>query len=92
VAGEKPVDLDAPIGRLSRMDAMQQQAMATATQEKARTRLAQVRLALVAHAAHPDGEYGHCRRCEECIGVRRLRSRPETPFCIECQGRRERGA
>jgi DnaK suppressor protein len=85
----KPVDLDAPIGRLSRMDALQQQAMAKATKEKAKIRLAQVR---VARTAHEDGEYGFCRRCEEPIGIGRLRSRPETPFCIACQGRSERGS
>ena len=85
--GVKPVDLDQPIGRLSRMDAMQQQAMAKATREKAKIRLAQVRLALEAVA---DGEYGDCRRCEEPIGIGRLRSKPETPFCVECQGQRER--
>lgn len=85
--GARPVDLDQPIGRLSRMDAMQQQAMAKATREKAKVRLAQVRLALTAAA---DGEYGYCRRCEEPIGIGRLRSKPETPFCIECQGQRER--
>ncbi len=62
--------------------------MAKATEEKAKLRLAQVRVALAAHA---EGEYGYCRRCEEPIGIRRLRSRPETPFCVECQGRRERG-
>lgn len=85
--GAKPVDLDQPIGRLSRMDAMQQQAMAKATRAKAKIRLAQVRLALEAMVG---GEYGYCRRCEEPIGVGRLRSRPETPFCVECQGQREK--
>jgi len=87
--GAKPVDLDQPIGRISRVDALQQQAMAKATKEKAKLRLAQTR---VARKAHAEGEYGYCRRCEEPIGVRRLRSRPETPFCVECQGRRERGS
>ena len=85
--GARPVDLDEPIGRLSRMDAMQQQAMAKATREKAKRRLSQVRLALEARAR---GEYGDCRSCEEPIGIGRLRSRPETPFCVACQGRRER--
>jgi DnaK suppressor protein len=87
--GAKPVDLDQPIGRISRVDALQQQAMAKATKDNAKLRLAQARVALEAHAT---GEYGYCRRCEEPIGIRRLRSRPETPFCVECQGRRERGA
>ena len=82
----RPVGLDQPIGRLSRMDAMQQQAMAKASQESARLRLAQVRQAL---AAMKDGEYGYCKRCEEPIGYRRLSSKPEAPFCVDCQRGRE---
>ena len=39
--GSKPVDLDEPIGRLSRMDAIQQQSMAEATRRAAQQRLAQ---------------------------------------------------
>ena len=37
-----------------------------------------------------DGEYGACLSCEEPVGYARLKARPETPFCIACQARRER--
>lgn len=84
----KPVDLDQPIGRLSRMDAMQQQQMAKAARRGHELRRTQV---LAALAAIEVGEYGECRRCEEPIGYQRLRARPETPFCLACQSSRERG-
>ena len=84
--GARPVDLDQPIGRISRVDAMQQQSMVKATREGHRRRLDQVRLAL---AALEDDEYGLCRRCEEPIGFKRLKAKPETPLCVACQGRME---
>jgi len=78
-----PVLLDqTSVGRLSRMDAMQQQAMAKATREKARLRLSQCKAALSAIERH---EYGLCRKCEEPIGYPRLSAKPEAPFCLSCQ-------
>ncbi len=85
-SGSKPVDLDEPIGRLSRMDAMQQQSMVVANRASAEGRLAQVRRALTAHA---EEEYGWCRSCDEPIGIVRLRARPEAPLCVRCQDRAE---
>ena len=85
--GAEVVSLDQPIGRLSRMDAIQQQKMAEASRRQQTLRLGQVRVAL---AALEEDEYGLCRACEEPIGFRRLSARPETPFCLRCQGGRER--
>lgn len=85
----RPVGLDQPIGRLSRQDALQQQAMAQANRKSVELRLAQVQQALA--TIERGGEYGICRRCEEPIDYRRLETRPETPFCLECQRGRERG-
>ena len=80
-----PVVLDqSSVGRLSRMDAMQQQAMAKATRERARLRLGQCNVAL---SAFDRDEYGLCRKCEEPIGYRRLSAKPEAPFCLGCQRR-----
>jgi DnaK suppressor protein len=86
--GAAPVSLDNPIGRVSRVDALQQQAMASANRQSLELRLTQVGSAL---SAAERGEYGLCRSCEEPIGYRRLKSRPEAPFCMDCQRGRERG-
>jgi DnaK suppressor protein len=78
-----PVVLDqSSVGRLSRMDAMQQQAMAKATRQKAQLRLTQCKAAL---SAFDRDEYGFCRKCEEPIGYARLSAKPEAPFCLSCQ-------
>lgn len=84
--GSAPVSLDEPIGRLSRMEALQQQQMA-----KANASAAKARLQLVARAfeAMQRDEYGECRSCEEAISLRRLRARPESPLCLRCQTARE---
>ena len=84
--GAKPVDLDEPIGRLSRVDAMQQQSMTRANREAARARVQRVEAAL---RRVDTGEYGECLACEEPIGFGRLKAQPETPLCIGCQSRRE---
>lgn len=86
-ASVKPVDLDEPIGRVSRMDAIQQQKMAESNRRGSRARLERVNAAL---AALRRGEYGDCHECEEPIGYRRLEARPESRMCIKCQGARER--
>jgi DnaK suppressor protein len=82
----RPVDLEQSIGRLSRVDAMQQQSMVAANRRAALTRRRQVEAALARIA---EGEYGACQSCGEEIGLPRLEAAPEAPFCIACQGRRE---
>ena len=82
----KPVALDTPIGRLSRMNAMQQQQMAVASRQAQSQKLQLLRNAL---QAITNDNYGDCRRCEEPIGYQRLKVRPETPFCLACQSRSE---
>jgi DnaK suppressor protein len=85
--GSKPVDLDEPIGRLSRMEAMQQQKMVEANRRAAQMRLDAISRARSALEA---GEYGLCRLCDEPIGYRRLKAKPEVAVCIRCQSEREK--
>jgi len=80
--GTRPVTLDEPIGRLTRMDAIQQQSMSAATRSQTDLRLRQVDQAL---GLIERGGYGLCRRCEGPIGYARLSARPESPYCVTCQ-------
>jgi DnaK suppressor protein len=81
-AGALPVSLDEPIGRLSRMDAIQQQQMAGAQRRQATLQLGQVQSALGRIQA---GSYGICLRCEESISIERLHVKPEATLCRQCQ-------
>ena len=80
--GSRPVDLDEPIGRLSRMEAIQQQQMAQAARGRSAIRLKQVQAAL---ERIKTDDYGYCVSCDEPIGEARLQARPETPLCLACQ-------
>ena len=69
------------VGRLSRMDAMQAQAMALATQRRRdaeRTRIA------AALARLDEGEWGYCLACGEAIAAARLRHDPSVGTCVNC--------
>jgi DnaK suppressor protein len=85
--GARPVDLDEPIGRISRVDAMQQQKMLAANRQAAQQRRRQVEAALDRIEA---GEYGECQGCGEDVEPRRLEAQPEAPLCLDCQSRREK--
>jgi len=80
--GARPVTLDQPIGRLSRMDAMQQQNMVQANRTAARKQLEMVNAAL---RRIQESDYGSCQACEEAIPYSRLRVKPESLLCIDCQ-------
>lgn len=83
------VELDqAAVGRVSRIDAIQQQQMAEAQKRRNALRLKQVAVAL---GAFDDDSYGDCKVCGEPIGVRRLRARPESPACVPCMAGLEQG-
>lgn len=78
----KAVTLDqSSIGRLSRMDAMQSQAMALETKRRREIELTRIDVAL---ERIDEEEYGYCASCEEEINKRRLAVDPANPFCVEC--------
>jgi len=83
----KPVDLEQPIGRLSRMDAIQNQQIAKASRRNHELRL---RLVLAAINNLEGGDYGLCTRCDGPIDFRRLKARPEARMCIDCARESER--
>ena len=77
------VELDqSSIGRVSRMDAMQQQAMACVQRERL---LIQQRRLSAAIARKEAGTLGMCCQCEMPIPLDRLLNDPATPFCADCQ-------
>jgi len=69
------------VGRLSRMDAMQQQAMALASQDRQGERLLRIKTAL---ERVEDGEYGECLECLQEIPVARLEIDPSIEYCVKC--------
>jgi DnaK suppressor protein len=75
------------VGRLSRMDALQGQAMS-----KERGRRREIALQKIAAALRrlDSGDYGWCLDCGEAIADKRLELDPAVTLCIDCAGKRER--
>ena len=80
--GTAPVELDqARVGRLSRMDAMQQQAMSQAV---ARLTDQERQRILSALGRIESGNYGYCVVCEDEIAEGRLRFDSSVLTCVSC--------
>lgn len=76
------VELDqSRVGRLSRMDALQAQAM---SQETRRRRALQRQRVSAALQRIDADEFGWCLRCGEAVGEQRLQYDPSVTLCIDC--------
>jgi DnaK suppressor protein len=76
------VELDQTrVGRLSRMDALQGQAM---SQQAERRREIQLNKIAAALQRIKRDDYGYCTECGEEIAYRRLVFDPATTLCIDC--------
>jgi DnaK suppressor protein len=83
--GAGAVDLDqARIGRLSRMDAIQQQAMAQDAERRRRQELHRIEAALKRLEVD---DYGYCLACGEPIAAARLELDPAATHCVDCASR-----
>ena len=81
------VELDqSRVGRLSRMDAMQVQAMAQASGQRRAETLRKIEIAL--NRIDRD-VYGICSACDEEINEKRLKFDPTAMLCIECAEKAE---
>lgn len=80
----RPVELDqSAVGRLSRIDSIQNQSMSKGLRDREMVRLSQLRGALDRVA---NGTYGACTACGGAIPFERLFVFPEAPECARCVG------
>lgn len=80
--GQSVVELDQQaVGRLSRMDALQNQAMAVAQQNRRDIEAKGLHAAL---RRIDDGDFGYCEDCGDDIAVKRLELNPVTTRCVSC--------
>jgi len=70
------------VGRLSRMDALQEQAMNQAVSARRQQSLLRIEAAL---ERVEEDEFGFCQICGEAIREKRLELDPTTLNCISCQ-------
>ncbi len=77
-----PKELDqSRVGRLSRMDALQQQAMSKASEQLVLQELGRITTAL---SRIDSGDYGYCILCDDEIAEKRLRFDASLLTCITC--------
>jgi DnaK suppressor protein len=85
-SGQRTVELDQQaVGRLTRMDALQSQAMSKAEAALRARRRHAIHAAL---ARMDEGEYGYCCDCGEEIAPRRLEIDPAAATCVSCASAR----
>ena len=87
-AAARTVELDqSRLGRLSRMDALQGQAMSQETNRRRQVQLKNIDAALI---RIEEGDYGYCLDCGDEIAAKRLEFDPATPLCINCASNAEK--
>ena len=74
------------VGRLSRMDALQSQAMLKEASRRREQSLLDISKALT---RLDSGDYGFCEECGEEIAEKRLQINPTATYCIECSSQLE---
>ena len=78
----KTVELDqSRVGRLSRMDALQGQAMSLELKRRRQIEIQKINAAL---KRIEEDEFGFCLNCDEDISIKRLQLDPASPLCITC--------
>ncbi len=75
------VELDTAIGRLSRMDAMQNQQMALELRRRQEQQLQRIASAL---KRIDQDRYGFCGKCKQPIAEERLQLAPDVVMCVKC--------
>ncbi len=81
----KPISPENSIGRVSRMDAINNKSVAEAALRSSRKKLNKLRLALT---KIDDSGFGICKMCKEPIPSPRLMFMPESTRCVRCADKR----
>lgn len=77
----KPVAPDVAIGRISRMDAINNKSVNEAALRQAESKLANLNRVL--SSIGQEG-FGHCLKCRQAIPIQRVIIRPESLYCVNC--------
>lgn len=76
-----PISPDNAIGRVSRMDAINNKSVNDAALREAEQRCKKL---LLVHDKVDDPDFGICRSCKQPIPEGRLMIRPESVLCVHC--------
>jgi DnaK suppressor protein len=77
----KPISPNDAIGRLSRMDAINNKSVNEASLRQAEIKLGNLNRVL---SKIDDGDFGICLKCKQPIPIGRIMIRPESLLCVNC--------
>ena len=77
----QPISPDNAIGRVSRMDAINNKSVMDAALQKAKERLAGLKRNL---GKLGTDDFGVCSKCKNRIKIQRILLAPESSFCVNC--------
>ncbi len=77
----KPVTLDDSIGRVSRMDAINNNSVTASALRQAEDKLGKLKYML---SKLDSEDFGICLKCQSPIPIGRLLIRPESLYCVKC--------
>ena len=77
----KPIAPENSIGRISRMDAINNKSVVEAALREAKNKMQQLK---VKQTKITDADFGSCIKCKKHIPLTRLIIRPQSKFCVNC--------
>lgn len=77
----KPIAPDVAIGRVSRMDAINDKSIAEAALRQAEHKLLSLEVVL---SKANEKDFGICQKCKRQIPLQRILIRPESLYCVHC--------
>jgi len=77
----KPIAPNDAIGRVSRMDAINNRTINEASLRQAESKLNTLKIVL---SKLSDDDFGICLKCKQAIPLGRILIRPESLFCVNC--------
>jgi len=77
----KPISPDVAIGRISRMDAINNKSVMEASLRQAEEKLRNLNKVL---SQIDSKEFGMCMKCKQPIPIGRILIRPESLYCVNC--------
>jgi DnaK suppressor protein len=77
----KPIEPENAIGRISRMDAINNKSVTEAALRKAKEKLEKLRFALTKVG---DDDFGICLKCKQPIPLGRILIMPQSRTCVKC--------
>ena len=77
----KPIAPENAIGRISRMDAINNKSVVEAALRQAKNKMLQLK---VMETKIADTDFGYCIKCKKNIPLGRLMIRPHSKFCVNC--------